>query len=238
MTDLLSKVIQKVRSNPDYVIDPELDRRDVVAEFARRGVALVRAQWALRRVRGGRLRFAERGVEIRHRRHLQLGRGSVVEAYARLHCLSREGFTIGRRVTIGKFAILEATSVLWKRGRGLTIGDDSSVGDWSFVGCGGGVELGKRVLMGQRVAIHSQNHSFERADVPIQLQGVESVGVKIGDDCWLGSGSVILDGVELGHGCVVAAGSVVTQSFAAGSVLAGAPARVVRRRFGDAPVSR
>lgn len=224
------RTIQWVKRDPLYEVDPGISSGDVAREVTRRGVSALRGAITLRRVKGGRLRFAERGVEIRHRRHLRIGHGSVVEAYARLHCLSRDGFDIGERVTIGKFAIVEATSVLWLLGRGFAIGDDSSIGDYSFIGAAGGVTIGRRVLMGQRVSIHSQNHHFDRTDIPIQQQGVESKGVRIGDDCWIGSGAVILDGVDLGPGCVVSAGAVVTSSFPAKSVIAGVPARLIRTR--------
>lgn len=233
---LVSRLIQRVRQDPTYVVAPDIDLRDVVAEVVRRGTSAARAQWTLRRVRGGRLRFAETGVQIRHRRHLSVGSGSVVEAYARLHCLSRDGFRIGQRVTIGKFAILEATGVLWNKGVGVTIGDDSSVGDYAFIGAGGGVVIGDRVLMGQRVSIHSQNHNFDDIERSIQEQGVSQRGVNIEDGCWLGSGAIILDGVTLGNGCVVSAGSVVTRSFPKGSVIAGAPARLLRTRDPAAPI--
>ena len=226
----VARVIQRVKHDPSYELDPGISTADVGREVARRGIAAVRAAVVLRGVKGGTLRFAERGVEIRHRRHLRIGPGSVVESYARLHCLSRDGFDIGARVTIGKFAIVEGTGVLWLLAGGFSIGDDSSVGDYSFVGAAGGVTIGRRVLMGQRVSIHSQNHHFDRTDIPIQAQGVESKGVSIGDDCWIGSGAVILDGVDLGPGCVVAAGAVVTSSFPARSVIGGVPARLLRTR--------
>ena len=53
--------------------------------------------------------------------------------------------------------------------------------------------------------------------------------VKIGNGCWFGARAVVLRGVELGDFCVVGAGAVVTDSFAAGSVIAGVPARLLRR---------
>jgi acetyltransferase-like isoleucine patch superfamily enzyme len=54
--------------------------------------------------------------------------------------------------------------------------------------------------------------------------------VVIGDDVWLGTRVFVGAGVEIGAGCVVSAGSVVTRSLAPGSIAAGSPARVVRRR--------
>lgn len=52
---------------------------------------------------------------------------------------------------------------------------------------------------------------------------------RIGADCFIGGRALILPGVEIGDGCVVGAGSVVTRSAPAGSVLAGNPARIIRR---------
>ena len=46
---------------------------------------------------------------------------------------------------------------------------------------------------------------------------------------WIGEGAVILPGISLGDGCVVGANAVVTRSFEAGSVLAGVPARRIKR---------
>ena len=62
----------------------------------------------------------------------------------------------------------------------------------------------------------------------MQAQGVARSGVVVGDDCWLGAGSTILDGVSIGEGSIVAAGAVVTESFPAYCVLGGIPARVIR----------
>jgi len=229
----MTRLIQRIKKDPGYIVDPRLGPVDLGVEARRRMAALLRAQWSLRRVKGGRLRFAERSIQVRHRRHLRIGTGSVVEAHATLHCLSRDGFRIGNRVTIGKFAILEASGVLWNLGKGLQIGDDSSVGDYCFIGASGGVTIGDDVLMGQRVSIHSQNHNYSRIDIPMRDQGVTHTGVVIEDDCWLGSGSVILDGVTIGAGSIVAAGAVVSRSCPPRSILAGVPAKVIGQRGGS-----
>jgi acetyltransferase-like isoleucine patch superfamily enzyme len=226
----LEALVRRVKRDPAYALHPDTATVDLLASVWHRATCLVRAQWRLVGVDGPALRFAEAGVHIRHRRRCHLGRASVVEANADLSCLSREGFWIGDRVTIGKFAVVECSGVLWNLGRGLRVGDDSSIGDHAVIGCSGGVTIGERVLMGPRVAIHSQNHRHDRTDVPIQSQGVTQEGVTIGDDCWLGSGAVILDGVTLGEGCVVAAGAVVTRSFPPYTVIAGVPARAIADR--------
>ena len=47
----------------------------------------------------------------------------------------------------------------------------------------------------------------------------------IGDNCFIGVGSILLPGVTLADNCIVGAGSVVTKSFEKGSVIAGVPAK-------------
>lgn len=53
--------------------------------------------------------------------------------------------------------------------------------------------------------------------------------VTIGDCVWIGYGALVLPGVEIGACCVVGAGSVVTRSMPSQSIIAGNPARVLRR---------
>jgi chloramphenicol O-acetyltransferase type B len=51
----------------------------------------------------------------------------------------------------------------------------------------------------------------------------------IQDDAWIGAGSIILPGVTIGEGAVVAAGSVVTKDVPSYTVVAGVPARPIKR---------
>lgn len=61
---------------------------------------------------------------------------------------------------------------------------------------------------------------------------------RIGRDCFIGGGCLILPGVEIGDGCVVGAGSVVTKSLPPGTLAAGNPARVMRYNISVGPYGR
>ncbi|WP_429166275.1 CatB-related O-acetyltransferase [Aeromonas rivipollensis] len=58
----------------------------------------------------------------------------------------------------------------------------------------------------------------------------ESKRIYIGNDVWIGTDSIILDGVNIGDGVVIAAGSVVTKDIPSFAVVGGVPARVIKYR--------
>jgi len=60
----------------------------------------------------------------------------------------------------------------------------------------------------------------------------------VGHDVWLGYQALVLPGVSIGHGAIVAAASVVSADVAPYAIVAGNPARVVRRRYDDEDVAR
>ena len=60
----------------------------------------------------------------------------------------------------------------------------------------------------------------------------------VGNDVWLGYEALVLPGVKIGHGAVIAAASVVASDVPPYTVVAGNPARIVRRRFDDENIDR
>ena len=60
--------------------------------------------------------------------------------------------------------------------------------------------------------------------------------VEIGNDVWIGRGARVLSGVTVGDGAVIAGYSVVTKDVRPYAIVAGNPAREIRRRFGDEQV--
>ena len=57
----------------------------------------------------------------------------------------------------------------------------------------------------------------------------QALPISIGNNVWLGSNVIVLPGVKIGDGCVIGAGSVVTKDIEANSVAVGIPCNVIRK---------
>jgi maltose O-acetyltransferase len=107
----------------------------------------------------------------------------------------------------------------------IQIGDHCSIAFDSFWVAGAPIVLRDHVVTGHRVEFYASDHdpddpAFTRRDAPILVE----------ERAWIGSRAVILRGVTIGHGAVVGAGSVVTADVAPFTIVAGNPARLIRRR--------
>lgn len=155
----------------------------------------------------------------------------VIEDGAEVQGLSRLGLRFGEEVSIGPGVMIRPSSYYGGEiGEGLVVGDRSSLASGCFIGCSGFISIGDDVLLGPAVRIFSENHVFARTDVTIKSQGVDRGRTTIGDDCWLGSGTVVVANVTIGRGVVTGANTVVTSDLPDGAVAVGSPARVLRIR--------
>lgn len=170
-------------------------------------------------------------ASIRYAHYLRAGIDLIIEDGAEINCLSKEGIVLGNRVTVGKNAIIRPSNIYGGAiGEGLLVGDNSNIGPGAYIGCSGLVTIGKNVMMSPGVSIYAENHNFSDTHIPMKDQGVTVSFVTIEDDCWIASNSIILAGVTIGKGSVVAAGSVVTKNVPPYSVVAGAPATIIKSR--------
>jgi len=96
--------------------------------------------------------------------------------------------------------------------RGVTIGKNAWIGSDVILdtSCPQQIEIGDNVSLGMRTTVIAHFRTL--------------FGVTIGDDVFIGPGSIILPNVKIGKGAVVAAGSVVNQSVAPHTVVQGNPA--------------
>ncbi|NTW02830.1 MAG: acyltransferase [Oscillochloris sp.] len=228
--NLTERIIQTLKNDQRYRIDPGLSGRSFLQVLSYRLSALLRGMICRVSINGSGPLFLGSHVRLHHPQLISAGRSCIIEEHVLIDALSHQGVRLGNNVTIARGSVIQCTGVIQNLGVGVTIGDNSAIGAFSFLGGQGGIRIGQNVIMGPRVSIHSENHRYDDLSKPIRLQGESRVGVLIGDDCWIGTGVIILDGVQVGKGCVIAAGSVVTHNVSDNSIVAGVPARVIRSR--------
>ncbi|ERS97239.1 acetyltransferase, CysE/LacA/LpxA/NodL family [Sporothrix schenckii 1099-18] len=91
------------------------------------------------------------------------------------------------------------------------------------------ITVGDRTMIGPNCSFYSGGHPLDGA-VRNGIKGPESgKPIVIGNDCWLGGNVTVVPGVTIGPGSTVGAGSVVTKDVPPRVVVAGNPARVIRK---------
>lgn len=227
---VVEKTLRTIKKQP-YPLDPNLPFSQLASIVIRRFI------WGLR----GTLRlilfkqqlkllFAGPGVEVRCHSKVHFGNGVTLDSRVFIDGLSRDGVTLGDRVSIGRNSIIRCTGSLSNLGIGVKLGSGSGIDAFAFIGAAGGVEIGKNVIMGQHVSFHAENHNCENMDLLIKEQGTTWLGIVIGDNCWIGSNVTFLDGCRIGSGCVVGAGAVVRGTIPDNAIIAGVPAKIIRLR--------
>lgn len=162
--------------------------------------------------------------KIKHGKNLQISRRCYIDA------LSKRGLQFGDNCSLGYQTVISLTGTLTNIGQGMKIGNNVGLGSHGFYGSGMGfVEIGDDCIFGNYVSIHPENHNYKDKTLPIRLQGVSSMGgVKIGNDCWIGAKTTILDGTVIGDHSIVAAGAVVKGVFPDNVIIGGVPARIIK----------
>jgi acetyltransferase-like isoleucine patch superfamily enzyme len=233
MTHSFERFVKRLGKDRSFEFDEKLNQRDRLSLFSQLGLWAFRGFLkSVRFKQANGLVLAGSGVKIRYPHHLSVGRNFIMEDGVEIMALSLEGMNCGDNVTIGAYASIMPSSYYGRNiGVGLTIGNNSNIGRYSYIGCSGRITIGNNVMMGPRVGLFAENHRFDDASRPMRDQGVQREFITIEDDCWLASSSTVTAGVTIGTGSIVAAGSVVTSDVPPYSIVAGSPARVIRRRI-------
>jgi acetyltransferase-like isoleucine patch superfamily enzyme len=171
----------------------------------------------------------------RHRRARAFnafGTGSMI-AFPPTVIFGEGRIAIGAGSTIGPLASLSAGMPSQAGLRGdpvITIGDRCMLGKGIGIVGHERIEIGDDIWTGHYVYITDQNHGYEDVELPIGVQMWKNEPVSIGAGSWLGHGAIVLPGSRIGKHVVIAAGAIVAGIDVPDySVVAGIPARVVRR---------
>ena len=108
-------------------------------------------------------------------------------------------------------------------------GSNISVGERFYANAGcvfldcAAIEIGDYVLLGPGVHLYTATHP---AETSLRRRGLElAKPITIGNDVWLGGGTIVLPGITIGERAIVGAGSVVTRNVLDDTTVAGNPAR-------------
>lgn len=110
----------------------------------------------------------------------------------------------------------------------LRLGANVSIHPLSYIDATGGIEIGDEVSIAHGVTVMSSSHNFADTNIPINAQGITNAATKIEHNCWIGAKAVLVAGITIGEGSIVGANSVVTKDVPRNSVVAGAPARLLK----------
>ena len=92
----------------------------------------------------------------------------------------------------------------------------------------GYIDIGDYVFFGQKVMIHARTHNHKKFCFE-RLHTITEAPVIIRKGAWIGSGSIILPGVTIGKNSVIGAGSVVVKNVDDYTVVAGVPAKFIKK---------
>lgn len=230
MKKIISNLITKIKGEP-YELDQAMSTIDLLIILKDKLLQVIRGVWKglfFKKKKG--IAFVGRRVKIRHANHIKADSGLTLGDDVYINALSKGGIIFGNNVSVGSGGIIECTGVIRELGEGLRIGNHVGFAQNVFISVRGPIEIGDDCIFGPNVSIHAENHVFEDRDIPIRQQGATRLGVKIGKDCWIGNGVIILDGVSIGNGCVIAANAVVNKDIPAFSIVGGVPAKVIKER--------
>lgn len=134
------------------------------------------------------------------------------------------------RISVGRFTYGDPAFKLWGAGERIVIGSFCSIADGVTIFGGGEhnttwvTTYPLRIAFGEELA-GKDGHPATKGET------------SIGNDVWIGDGATILSGVTVGDGAVVGARALVSQDVPAYHIVAGNPARIVRRRFSDEKIA-
>lgn len=109
------------------------------------------------------------------------------------------------------------------------IGSSVYIGRYTVIAAKNSIEIGDYTIIAPRCYFVDHEHGFSNSDIILNQSSILK-SIKIGQDCYFGTGTVVTGGVTIGDGAVIGANAVVTKDIPANQIWAGNPARYIRDR--------
>jgi len=166
----------------------------------------------------------------------RVGRGLRLQSLPFCRCYGTGHIDIGDNVTILNTLYQNAAGIMHKTvliagdGALLRIGNDVGISG-ATLDARNSISIGDRCMLGANCGLFSTDyHPLHPADRHDRTaRAVQTAPVTLENDVWIGANALILKGVTVGASSIVGAGSVVTKSVPPGVIVAGNPARIVKR---------
>ncbi|URQ59609.1 acyltransferase [Pantoea alhagi] len=116
----------------------------------------------------------------------------------------------------------------------IEIEEDVSAGQGlHLISLGSILQIGRGTVISTDVLITNSDHEYCQLDVPIYKQPMINKTTSIGENCFIGAGAKLLAGTKLGKQCIVGANTVIKGHYPDYCVIAGNPAKIVKRFDND-----
>lgn len=111
----------------------------------------------------------------------------------------------------------------------LKIGDNFFMNNHSSINCFGTIEIGDDCLFGEGVRLYDHNYDYRSPEnVPLNKKGHKKGFIRIGNNCWLGSNTVVLMNVKIGNNVIIGANNLVYRDIPDNSIVLAKQDQVIR----------
>lgn len=136
-------------------------------------------------------------------------------------------------IIIGENSIISENTWLNVNNRGnlgIIIGNNCFIGKNNFFSSGKEIVISDYCMFGLDCRFLGSNHLFDNPFMPYISTGTTNEGIiKVGVNCWLGTGVTVIGDVRIGYGSIIGANSLVNKDIPPFSVVVGNPGRVIKR---------
>jgi acetyltransferase-like isoleucine patch superfamily enzyme len=161
---------------------------------------------------------------------LRLGRRLQLDGLAFIRPGVRLEVGRSARLHLGRWSWIGDDTKLRIHEGELSIGAKTVLGQECTISCFQHIEIGRECIIADRTMMIDFDHVTDDVERSIRRQGIRKRDIHVGHNVWIGYGVSVLSGVTIGDNSVIGAAAVVTADAPANAILAGVPARVVRKR--------